>query len=361
MAKCDQCKRMIFLRRIIVFLLLLTGNMLNAQETKRYADFRKEEVFDFISENESVKVYLLINNEGLKEYYTANLTGNVCLDGLCKPININIYWDLLGNFKDYTTTKRNTLTKFDHIEFTPEDHIKLKEILADTGSLLKDYGMEDLVDTTVKVVSLVKVDAVTSATNKTFEGAIVPGAVYTVYKLWHFVNSDIRQKVLAYSQKNLFTDAEVKRLLLSGNRDYQYFLIENIPDSKVEIFKEQLIQLLDDKDDFVPLYALSKLPDGVWTNEELQAKVFRQMPDFKNPVRIYILEKLSQSAISVKNLRLLIDAIPSLSGKQLDLAFDILKTNKTVLKKQLQKELKSLLSGKQERIQEYTQDLLKQL
>ena len=344
---------------VIASILLMPS--LRGQEVHKYVEYTKQEAFTFISENERFTVYLLVDKQGFPAYYTTNLTGEVCLDGLCRPINVDIYWDLLGKFKDYTTTEANTLTKFDHIAFTQKDHIKLKEILADTESLLQDYGMEDLLDTTVRVVSQIKADAVTGATNKTFENAIVPGAVYTVYKLWHFVNSAIRKEILDYSQKNLFTDKEIKRLLLSGNRDYQYFLIDHIPDNNVETFKEQLIQLIEDQDDFVPLYALYKLSNDVWTDKNLQARVFKQMPVFKNAVRIYTLEKLSAIPISADNLKMLIQSIPALSGKQLELAYSILKNNRTQVKNQLLKDVQSLLASDKEGVRECTEDLLKQL
>lgn len=344
-----------------ILLLIMEVSSLYGQGTDQYSQRQKKEVFTFMSEGERFIVYLLVDENGFAECYTTNLSGEVCLDGLCRPIDVDIYWDLLGNFKDYTTTEENMLTKFDHIAFTSEDHAKLKEILADTESLLQDYGMEDLIDTTVKVVSRIKVDAVTGATNKTFENAIVSGAVYTVYKLWHFVNSEIRKEILAYSHKRLFTDKEIKRLLLSGNRDYQYFLIENIAADKVEIFKEQLIQLIEDQDDFVPLYALEKLPDSVWTDEKLQGRVFKQMPVFKNAVRVYILEKLLALPISADNLKILIQSIPVLSGKQLELTYRILKNNRTPVKNQLLKDIQSLLTAENIEIREYTDDLLKQL
>ena len=323
--------------------------------------YKKEPVLQFVFEGAGRQVFLLRNNKGLPEYYMANLTGGVCTDGLCRPVNIDIYWDLLGRFKDYHTTPANRLTKFDHVDFTGEDHKRLKRILADTASLLQDYQVEDLIDTTVKRSSHVQVDAVTGATQKSFADAVVPGAVYTVYKLWHFVNGSVREQLLDHSRARLFTEREIKRLLLSGNRDYQYFLIGQIRGTEIGKYREILIRLIGDKDEFVPLYALSKLPEAVWREQELQKEVLSQMKRLGNPARSYILEKLSGSALTADVLKLLLDAIPELTKPQWKLAFGILNHNRAVVKAELLNEVKQLLRSGQQELREQVNDLLIQL
>src|SRR5690606_7158070 len=106
---------------VCIWLLMASGlSYLIAQTDHKYALGTKQEAFIFSSENERFVVYLLKDNHGFATYYSTNLTGEVCLDGLCRPINVDIYWDLLGNFADYATTEENRLTKFDHVAFTPE-------------------------------------------------------------------------------------------------------------------------------------------------------------------------------------------------------------------------------------------------
>src|SRR5690606_13440718 len=154
--------------------------------------------FDFqVNEFTAVSVDLAYTPSGDPVFYSSHLETDVCSDGLCKPVSITIHWDLLGRFLSYHTDKRHRLTKFDHIELTEEDHAQLHRILSDTSSVLRDYQVEDMIDTAVHLQSR-KLDAVTGATSKTFDGATVEGALYTVYTLWHFTNGDIRKRILEH-------------------------------------------------------------------------------------------------------------------------------------------------------------------
>ncbi len=345
------------------FLFLSIGTCkMHGQTINKFVDYTHKKAFVYRStDDENVVIYLLYDEHANPVYYTTKLVGDVCLDNFCKPINIAIYWDLLGNFKDYVADEKHPLTKFDHLIFKAEDHIKLKAILADTNALIGDYLLEDLVDTAISRVSEIEVDAVTKATSKTFESAIISGALYTVYKLWHFVNSDIRKNILKYSTENLFTELEIKRLLLSEDRNYQLFLINYIPDDKIELFNDQIISVVQDKDDFVALHALNRLTNDSWSNEKVQERLLIEMPKYNNPVLIHVLDKLTKFSISPYNLKLLIQVVPFLSGKQLDLAYGILINNKTVVKRQLLKDVQSILTIENRDIQRHTQDLLRQL
>ncbi len=353
-----ECTFKLLLCRLSLIFFLSFSSIISSAQQKDYSFYQKNEVIRYAAEDDSITVFLLKNLDEKNECYSANLVGNVCLDSLCRPVDIDIYWDLLGNFSDYQTSPKNSLTKFDHMEFTKEDHMKLKNILADSNSILRDYEMDDLVDTTVKVVSLIKLDAITGATNPTFEGAIVPGAVYTVYKLWHFVNSDIRSKLLEYSKSHVFTDHEIKRLLLSANKVYQYFLIDYISKDKVMNFKEELITLISDKDDYVSLYALDKLPDHLWNDRDFQLKVLSLLSKLKDPVRASILSKLSDKIIRANELSVLVKTMHILTPQHLQMAFKILKGNKAKINSKVKGEIKVLLNNEQQIIREYTSDFL---
>jgi hypothetical protein len=346
------------LLKSVRILLLLVMNSLGSFGQLSDPTVRKVDGFNFQTEDAEVRVHLLRNQAGENELYMANLSGNVCSDSLCRPINIDIYWDLLGNFVDYKVAKGNELTKFDHVELTKEDHHKLHKILSDTNSLLRDYGMNDLVDTSVKVVSQIKVDAVTGATNPTFEGAVVQGAVYTVYTVWHFVNGDVKKAILEYSKKNVFTDAEIRRLLLCDNKLYKFFLIEYIPDHKVEKFEEELIRLISDKDAYIPLYAISKLPLSIWDRESFQQTVLQKLDQYSNPVRISILENLPKHQLSSGTLKNIIKAIPILTSAQLALTFKILDRNRSAIRKSFMNEMKMLLNAPKAEVVQSTTDFL---
>ena len=180
--------------RILIVILLSCG-LTSYGQTIDEGKYQRQLKFQKIDSPITSAVFLLSDSLNRPQFYASHLTSGVCDDDLCRPVNITIYWDLLGNFINYRTPPSDPLTKFDHIELTAADHKKLHKILADTNSLLRDYAPADMVDKSIAVRSATT-DAVTGATIKSFEDDIVSGAVYTVHTLWHFVNGEIPSKIL---------------------------------------------------------------------------------------------------------------------------------------------------------------------
>src|SRR5690606_34732908 len=123
-------------------------------------------------------------------YFFRNIFTPVCLTGECKPVYINFYWDLLGNYTHYDMPEGEILTKMDHDEFSEDDYTKLQDILINSSSLLKDVEMEDLISTGTEHLAD-SVDAKTGATLKSIKKEIIEGAVYTCYTLWHIAYGSV--------------------------------------------------------------------------------------------------------------------------------------------------------------------------
>ncbi len=149
---------------------------------------RKEKAFVAMTKDSiKLEVDLLFNSKNQPIKYYSYVVTPVCEEGVCYNLVAEVYWDLLGNFMDYTEVPLEPLTKFDHIKFTGEDHDKMKEILRDKTSLLANYKAEDLVDHSIQIKSEV-IDGVAGATYKSLSGAVVRGAVYSSHTLWQNVN-----------------------------------------------------------------------------------------------------------------------------------------------------------------------------
>src|SRR5690606_18546747 len=152
--------------------------------------------------------------------------------GQCYLMVIDIYWDLLGNFKKYELQEDQPLTKFDHVEFTDEDHKKMREILSNRDSFLRFYALENLIDPNEQRESDV-VDGVSGATHKSIQNEVVSGAVYSTYVLWHIVNGPIAQRILEHTESR-FTDAMMVQLLRSDNYHYQYYALNRISEDEIQ-------------------------------------------------------------------------------------------------------------------------------
>jgi len=149
------------------------------------------------------------------------------------------------------------------------------------------------------------IDGVTGATNTTFQETTVPGALYTVYTLWHFVNGPIRHRLLHHTI-SMLSDALIKQLLASGNEKYQRFMIAHLNEAQAEQFQPILMELVGhSKDDYVPHFALDKLPQATWQHPTKYNLLLAFLPEVSFPVQTAILTKLTNTVVDSKGRSLL--------------------------------------------------------
>jgi hypothetical protein len=145
-----------------------------------------------ITENDTTtyELHLALNEDGSPHCFYRNIFTPVCITGECKPVYIDFYWDLLGNYTHFKMPDGEILTKMDHDEFTDADYDKLQAILINASSILKDIEMKDLISTGTENLAD-SVDAKTGATLKSIKNEVIDGAVYTCYTLWHIAYGKI--------------------------------------------------------------------------------------------------------------------------------------------------------------------------
>lgn len=317
-------------------------------------------VFPFeVNDSLSVNVNLEYNEEGYPKRYAAHLVTDVCSDDLCKPINITVWWDLLGRFLTYYTEEHYKLTKFDHVELTPADHIQLHKILSDTASILRDYEVEDMIDTAVHVQSQ-QADAVTRATSLTFDGTTVKGALYTVYTLWHFTNGALRHRIAEHT-KGLLSGSFVKYMLHSGNRDYVAFTFKNLDSEDQQRFVGDIIELLGDKDDYIPHFALAQLNDKVLAHSSYQHMLLNYLPKVESSVKNALLKRFEVIQVDREGLAVLLSFVSKLKENQVALVFSIIENNKPSLDKSLIEQIRVLSHNSDKTIGRQAGDILRKI
>jgi len=323
------------------------------------ADYPLKEVFVHQAKGSAEAVVkLLSDGKGKPVLYTAHLMTAVCSDGVCKPIDIHLYWDLLGRFYRYSTGKE-PLTKFDHDPFTEEDHKKLNEILADKNSILRDYEVEDMIDGTVEVSSA-QVDGVTGATGKAFKDASVEGAMYTVYMLWHFVNGDIRTKIYRHTQ-SMLSEPMIASMLGAGREDYLNFVFDNLTEPQREKFAPQIIALLASKDIYTPHFALQQLTDELLMDPAHQEAVLCYFGSVSFFVQNSLLTRLETLPIHRTGVKLLLESVPDLTTDQLDRVFLLIEKNKGSIDADSLTELKAMRVHGNNPLSRYAECLLAQI
>ena len=280
-----------------------------------YEEAPVERAFEVYTQD-SIRIEVNLRyNDQQPEYYTCHVKTPVCKEGLCYLVTIDLYWDLLGNFMKYELPPDQPLTKFDHEEFTKADYDKLNRILADKHSLLGDYRMEDLVDESTERVSE-EVDAVTGATRKSVQQAVVEGAVYSTYTLWYLANGEIAERIPNYTD-SLFDEALLKTFLRSGNHHYPYYALDRLSGDQYATYMPEIMALLDTGSVFVARYALKKIPDKIYADAQWQLALVRQFEQADYATQDLLLQQLTSVALRPESLDVLSQQLDKLSEQQL--------------------------------------------
>lgn len=174
-------------------------------------------------------------------YYSRNIQTDVCINGECRIVNINLFWTITGRYLGFEMPPGEFLSRTKHKPFFPEDYDRLHQLLADPLSPLAHYSITDLVPP-VNSVKEKKADAVTSATLTTLLDYIVKGAVYTTYTLWHIIYGQTKREIENLTAQQL-TPALTMNLLDSKNIDDQVWALNHIP-GKIRIDSKILQKIL---------------------------------------------------------------------------------------------------------------------
>lgn len=292
---------------------------------------RKEKVFEtYFKDSLLIEVDMIYGEKEQPRQYYSHVRTPVCKDGLCYLVEIDLYWDLLGNFVKYEVPPGRPLTKFDHDEFTQEDHEKLYEILADKTSFLRDYQAEDLIDPNIQKESKVEVDAVSGATSALVKSGVVSGAVYTSHTLWHIVNGEIADQIVQHTEA-IFSDSMLVQMLQSDNYHYQYYALNHIPAGKEMEFLPDVIRLLSEGEEYVPYFAIEKIPQDVWESPKYQEALIKQLGEVEFEVQNELLNKLKEAQLSEGSLKVFVANLAILRESQLPKSLQIVSANHTSL------------------------------
>ncbi len=280
-----------------------------------------------VNDTLSFPVFLIETSEKKELLYGARLETDVCNDQICLPIQVNLFWDLLGNFHHFSREKDVHFTKFDHDYFVDEDYQKLQEILMDTLAVLRDYDVEDLLEKKPNKYSA-EVDAVTKPTAPLFSNVTVPGALYTVYTLWHIVNGSIKQELRKYLDENYQKNGWSLSFATSSIPTYQTYFLNHISSWQVKKYEQQIVELLFADDDYVPHDAIDVLGDTFWSKPNRYNAVLGRITMLKSHVITKILNIISEPDHQTETILIAFQESGGASDKQKELILKICKDEK---------------------------------
>lgn len=213
----------------------------------------------------SCPVYICTDSSDDYYYYSTIMTP-VCEDTLCQLVQLNIFWDLAGNFTKFDTLPGAPLTKYDHKLFSPEDYTKLHSTLMNKNSILEIKNKNELIDSNLTRYSE-KLDGVTGATAKEIKSSVVDGAIYSTYTLWHIVNGSITKKLREHT--NIVYNPKIqKHLLGSSDSKTLLFVLKKFTDEDYIKEFEEVLKIMDLGIPVINFYIAKNLPRDIFANKK---------------------------------------------------------------------------------------------
>jgi hypothetical protein len=154
----------------------------------------------------------------------------ICREKFCEVVRVQLHWDALGNYTRYDVAIGSTLTKLDHVPFTDFDHAKLHSILVDKQSSLRVVDKDAMTGKPSKKSAAV--DGVVGATILTLKDAVVIGAGYCCYDLWHWANGEVASIVRGLSAEES-SAPKLFEYLASGDDDAVSFAMDALSERKI--------------------------------------------------------------------------------------------------------------------------------
>lgn len=222
-------------------------------------------------------VYFCIDSLDNYLYYSSIKT-TVCSDTLCQLVFLDIYWDLAGNYVRFDTLQGIPLTKNDHLPFSSQDYFKLQTTLRNENSILGEKTRDELLDQ-IQTRYSKEIDAVTGATAKELKSAVVEGALYSTYTLWHLVNDGIKQKILENTLK--INNAEIEKQLLNSQNPRTIIIgLRNLDEKYYFNHFEEILELMKSGHPLVNFYIVKKMPQNLLKIEQNRKSILEMWDQF---------------------------------------------------------------------------------
>lgn len=285
--------------------------------------------FSFSLKDESIGIeYEIDVLKDLDEFpvaYASNITTPVCDDTLCAIMHIELYWDLLGNYAGYDTIN-GPFTKFDHIEFSDSDYLKLHTLLLDEHSIIRDKEKSDLFDEETYRTSEV-VDATTGATTKEIKETVVEGALYSSYTIYHLVYGQISNLIRLDFEKR-YADKLQNRMLFSDNPNYQLYALQNLDESEIYEYKSRLLDMVQTSIPLNRFYILKKMSDKMYMTNDIQNSLTTVIGKLdKNSISIILNRMKKNNYITYEAAMNLINEADILSKNQISTLTNLIVEN----------------------------------
>ena len=178
------------------------------------------------------------DDQGFPSGYSMELINKVCLDDVCKLVEVTMYWDAIGFYHSLEYPEGKPLTKVEHEPFTPADYEKLDSILKDRDSILDDHELgflaterDDKSSEEGYETEVQDADGVSKATPGAVQEAVVKDAAWTTWVLWKYANTEL-VTIMQEMTKSRISPKFLKHLLDSKNWQKIEFVLNHLLEQK---------------------------------------------------------------------------------------------------------------------------------
>ncbi|GAA4780139.1 hypothetical protein GCM10023231_03810 [Olivibacter ginsenosidimutans] len=266
-------------------------------------------------------LFQVVNAKGEPIAYYRKILQEACFNGQCRPLNLQLYWNITGRYLGFELPSGEFLSKTEHVPFTANEYHQLHKLLADSLSPLGNFNYLDLTPTAARKTE--KLDGITAPTATSVLPYVVKGAVYTTYVLWKLVYGSTQQEVQRLT-KQVLTAAMAHDMLESPDRSDHFWLLNNLDglDSLTGALEQQLVGMVSDRDYTLGERVLRVLPNRSLNSDTIQLELLQQFQGSTYSLRLLILEKLMQAnALYPSAVRVLTAQLKDLNGAALAVAF----------------------------------------
>ncbi len=158
------------------------------------------------------------DEDGFPDGYRMPLHTEVCLNRLCRRLQVDLEWDAIGRFRILHVQPDHPLTRDEHDPFSDDDYDRLHTILSNPGSGLARYDYRHLEEKDADV------DGMTGATPLDVRKEVVEGAAYTTWVLWQWAQAIMPSRLRQHAADTA-EPGWLARLMIDGDAEEQAFAI----------------------------------------------------------------------------------------------------------------------------------------
>lgn len=263
-------------------------------------------------------IYRVTSKEGYPLYFYQVVADDVCFDNKCRPINLQIYWNITGRYFGFMLEDGEFLSRRDHEPFDTADYLRLHHLLADPMLPFANVRFEELVDSSETSDSS-QVDGLTGATSRQLSAYVVEGAAYTTYVLWSALYGSAKALVEQATRSQLNKDLLLKILESPSSIDHIWGLKKIDALEKIDLsIEERILMLIGGEDFFVSYTAINWISPVHLQSFTLQDGLFDVYSKSQSNIRKPILDKLyGAPQLSPKVLLKSYELLPGLNGNEL--------------------------------------------